>query len=100
MFIFINKERYIMEIIKLPEFDENGQIGYINLNINYIKYWSVTKIKDSLNIKIVLTDNMSFNMFYDYCDKSGTYLSNEYFFNLSSGTVKCQVLPTLTQLSP
>lgn len=70
-----------MEIIKIPEFNENGQIGYINLNINYIKYWSVTKIKDSLNIKIVLTDNMIFNMFYDYCDKSATNLSKEYYFN-------------------
>lgn len=70
-----------MEIIKLPEFNENGQIGYINLNINYIKYWAVTKNKDSLNIRIVLTDNMSFNIFYDYCDKSDTNLSKERYFN-------------------
>ena len=72
---------YSMEIIKLPQFDENGQTGYINLNIKYIKYWSVIKNKDSLNIKIVLTDNMSFNMFYDYCDNSDANLSKERYFN-------------------
>ena len=70
-----------MEIIKLPEFNDNGHISYINLNINYIKYWSVTKNKDSLNIRIVLTDNMSFNRFYDYCDKSEINLSKERYFN-------------------